>query len=122
MPLITILVEDSPTIREALIPSMLELGNMEVVAFAETPDEASVAFENFKDEWQVAVVDLFLKQGTGLAVLRRLRDRDPGRHVVVLTNYCTDALREQCMALGANAMFDKSTELDPFFDYCKALG
>ena len=38
-----------------------------------------------------------------------------GRKVYVLTNHATADLREACVRLGADAVFDKSTELDEFF-------
>ena len=118
MPSITILVEDSNRIREVLIPSMEELGSMQVVAVAETVDEATAALALHGAEWQVAVVDLFLRQGSGLDVLRACRDRLPHQRVVILTNYATAEIRNRCLDMGADAVFDKSTELDAFFDLC----
>jgi CheY-like chemotaxis protein len=122
MPSLTILVEDSSKIREVLVPSMEELGNMQVVAIAETSSEALAALEQHKATWQVAVVDLFLREGSGLDVLRACQNRGTHQRVVVLTNYATDDIRRRCLTLGANAVFDKSTELDAFFDLCAAWG
>ena len=64
------------------------------------------------------MVDIFLKQGSGLGVLRALRDRTPEQRVVVLSNYATVELRSQRRELGADRVFDKSTELATFLDYC----
>lgn len=114
----TILVEDSKTIRDALIPTLAELGDMEVVAVAETAVEALTALHSMSDKWQLAVVDLFLKQGSGLDVLRACGRHHPGRLVIVLSNYATAQMREECKALGADGVFDKSTQLDAFFDFC----
>ena len=118
MPSITILVEDSNRIREVLVPSMEELGNMKVVAIAETVDEATAALDLHGAEWRVAVVDLFLREGSGLDVLRACRHRLPHQRVVILTNYATAEIRSRCLGMGADAVFDKSTELDDFFDLC----
>lgn len=122
MPTITILVEDSSKIREVLVPSMEELGNMQVVAIAETAGAALAAMAEHAATWQVAVVDLFLREGSGLDVLRASRERRPDQRVVVLTNYATPEIRRRCLALNADAVFDKSTELDAFFDLCAAYG
>jgi CheY-like chemotaxis protein len=122
MPSLTILVEDSSKIREVLVPSMEELGNMQVVAIAETSSEALAALQEHRATWQVAVVDLFLREGSGLDVLRACQHRGAHQRVVVLTNYATDDIRRRCLTLGANAVFDKSTELDAFFDLCAAWG
>lgn len=51
-------------------------------------------------------------------MLRALRDRTPEQRVVVRSNYATVELRSQCRELGADRVFDKSTELDTFLDYC----
>ncbi|MDR6215615.1 response regulator [Paracidovorax wautersii] len=111
-----ILVEDSATIRDTLIPAMHELADIDVVATAETVLEALAASDHC--DWGLMVLDLFLKEGSGLTVLERLRHRPRHQRIVVLTNYATPDIRERCARLGANAVFDKSTELDAFFEDC----
>jgi len=118
MSLVTILVEDNPAIRESLLAAMDELPALDVVATAETANQAARALETYNDRWDLAVVDLFLKQGSGLSVLRACQQRPPSRHVLVLTNYPTPDIRRRCLELGADAVFDKSTELEAFFDRC----
>lgn len=118
MPLSTILVEDSKTIRENLIPALAELANVEVVGIAETASEAAVVLELLKDTWQLAVVDLFLREGSGLTVLRACQGRLAHQRVAVLTNYPTEEMRRRSLELGADAIFDKSRELDLFFEWC----
>lgn len=114
----TVLVEDSQTIRDALIPTMAELGDMEVVGVAEGAQEAVALLDFLRPSWELAVVDLFLKQGSGLDVLRAWGYRRSGRLLVVLSNSATKDMREQCARLGADAVFDKSTQLDAFFSFC----
>ncbi len=118
MALITFLVEDNPTIRDNLIPAMEDLVNASVVGFAETEREAAQWLQTHAQEWHLAVVDLFLKEGSGLGVLASCRERTAQQRVVVLTNYATRDIRERCMKLGADAVFDKSNELDAFLEYC----
>ena len=118
MSLVTILVEDNPAIRENLLAAMDELTDLEVVATAETASQAATAFNAYGESWELAVVDLFLKQGSGLSVLKACQERPPSRHVLVLTNYPTPEIRKRCLALGADGVFDKSTELEAFFDRC----
>ena len=72
--------------------------------------------------WDIAVVDLFLAQGSGLGVLRHLRARSPSQRAVVLSNYATADMRRRCREAGADAVFDKSNELEAFIDYCNRLG
>jgi len=117
MPLITILIEDSKTIRDNLIPALRELADIDVVAFAETVSQAVEALQK-NDAWELAIVDLFLKEGSGLTVLRACQRRAAHKHVVVLTNYLNLSIREECLRLGADAVFDKSNEIEAFFDHC----
>lgn len=121
MPILTILIEDNKTIRDALIPTMAEMANVQVIAVADTAADAIDALEAHKATWQLAVVDLFLREGHGLMVMRACRDRRPGQRVVALTNYATDEIRRSCAESGADAVFDKSTELEAFFEYLREL-
>jgi len=121
MPILTILIEDSKTIRDALIPTMAEMANVQVIAVADTAADAIDALEAHKAAWQLAVVDLFLREGHGLTVMRACRDRRPDQHVVALTNYATEDIRRSCAEAGADAIFDKSTELEAFFEYLREL-
>ena len=54
--------------------------------------------------WELAIVDLFLKQGSGLGILDACRDRDASQRVVVLSNYATADMRKRCADLGADAV------------------
>ena len=116
--LITYLVEDSSTIRDNLISTLEEIAPVKVVGFAETEDEASAWLSNHNCDWQLAIVDLFLKEGSGLGVLRGCQNRTANQKVIVLTNYATNDIRRRCAELGSDAVFDKSNELDELLDYC----
>lgn len=122
MHLTTILVEDNETIRSTLVPALEELGNVRVLAMAATAGEAKEALHTWRDQWKLLVVDLFLASGTGLQVLETVAQRLPGQHVVVLSNYATTEMRRRCLELGADAVFDKSTQLEAFFEHCCLLG
>jgi len=134
MPLSTILVEDNKTIQETLIPALEELADAKVVAVAATASDAIEAFAQWREDWQLAVVDLFLEEGSGMDVLQALKHRKglwaqqnptrqdmPVQQVYVLSNYATADMRRQCEALGADGVFDKSTELEAFFNRCSEL-
>ena len=70
----------------------------------------------------LVIVDLFLRSGSGLGVLRHLREAGSPSRRIVLTNYATEEVRERCLALGADKVFDKSTDLDALISYCSGLG
>ncbi|HEX2539537.1 MAG TPA: response regulator [Caldimonas sp.] len=114
----TILVEDSETIREALIPTLAELADAEVIVVAQTAAEGILALATH--DWELAIVDMQLKQGTGLAVLRAGQGRAPYQHMIGLSNYATPDIRRRCMEAGADAVFDKSTEVEAFLEKCRS--
>lgn len=117
------IVEDSPTIRENLIETLHELVQVEVVGLADTEREARQWIASHPDAWDIAVVDLFLRQGSGLKVVEACKGRRHGQKVIVLSNHATSDMRRRCAQLGADAVFDKSTEIDALLDYCvKARG
>ena len=117
-PLKTYLVEDNSTIRENLLGTLEELTCIEPVGFAETEADATRWLRDRHSEWNLAIVDLFLKQGSGLGVLQDCRGRRSNQKVIVLSNYATPDIRRRCTLLGVDAVFDKSTEIDALVDYC----
>ena len=118
MALITYIVEDSATIRENLISTLEEIAPVKLVGFAETENEANHWLAANDGDWQLAIVDLFLKEGSGLGVLKGCQNRLPHQRVVVLTNYATDDIRRRCADLGSDAVFDKSNEIAALLDFC----
>ncbi len=117
MGLKTYIVEDNPTIRENLIATLEELACIEPLGWADSEAQARTWFAR-SPQWELAIVDLFLKQGSGLGVLEACRARGAGQRVVVLSNYATTDMRKRCSQLGADAVFDKSNEIDALIDYC----
>lgn len=114
----TFIVEDNPTIRENLIGTLEELADVRIAATADTENEAKAWMAAHPGEWDLAIVDLFLKQGSGLGVLAACRNRTNTQKVVVLSNYATADIRQRCAQLGVDAVFDKSNEIDALVDYC----
>jgi len=108
------LVEDSPVIRAALSESLEELVGARVVNGASTEAQACQWLADHPNDWDLAVVDLFLLEGSGLNVVKVCSQRELRQKVVVLTGYATAAMRQRCLASGADAVFDKATEIDDF--------
>jgi two-component system OmpR family response regulator len=117
----TYIVEDNATIRENLIGTLEELASVHSLGWSETEADARAWLGSHGSAWDLAIVDLFLKQGSGLGVLQACHERGRGQRVVVLSNYATDDMRRRCAQLGADAVFDKSNEIDALVDYCLAL-
>lgn len=114
----TYIVEDNATIRENLIATLEELASVEPVGMAETEDDGKSWLIANHTQWDLAIVDLFLRQGSGLGVLAACRARHPHQRMVVLSNYATPDVRMRCAQLGVDAVFDKSNEIEALVDYC----
>jgi two-component system, OmpR family, response regulator len=111
-------IEDNPTIRENLVGTLEELTAVRVTGTSATEDEALAWLEQHIEQWDVVIVDLFLKQGSGMRIAQRVTRARPGQKIVVFSNYINANVRKRCAQIGVDAVFDKSTEIDALVDYC----
>ena len=111
-------VEDNPTIRENLVGTLEELTSVKVAGSSATEDEALAWLEANGKRWDLVIVDLFLKQGSGIHLAQRIRRQRPSQKIVVFSNYINASVRQRCAQIGVDAVFDKSTEIDSLVDYC----
>ena len=118
----TFLVEDSSVIRDNLTEALHENTPIEVVGAAEDEATALAWVSAHRDSCDLVIVDIFLKAGTGLGVLKGMAAIGRGPHRVVLSNHATADVRAKCMELGADQVFDKSNEIDEMFGYLNRLG
>jgi len=120
-PLKTYIVEDSQVIRENLIATLEELVPVKVVGTAEDERTAVQWLTRPENPVDLVIVDIFLKGGSGLGVLRSANGMPNGAKLVVLSNYATPDMRRKCLELGADRVFDKSNEIDALIQYCDRL-
>jgi len=69
----------------------------------------------------LVIIDIFLKSGSGLGVLRSAGTMPQSAKLVVLSNYATPEMRRKCAELGADRVFDKSHDIDELITYCADL-
>ncbi|NUZ05071.1 response regulator [Piscinibacter koreensis] len=112
------IVEDSPVIRENLVAALEELAPIEVVGTAEDEPSAVRWLAESDNDCDLVVVDIFLKSGSGLGVLKAAATTNQSKKLVVLSNYATPDMRRKCLELGADRVFDKSNEIDALILYC----
>lgn len=117
----TYIVEDSPLIRENLIATLEELVPIQVVGTAEDETTAVLWLTEPGNAVDLVIVDIFLKTGSGLGVLRSVTELAQAFRLVVLSNYATPDMRQRCQELGAHRVFDKSNEIDALVQYCGEL-
>jgi CheY-like chemotaxis protein len=115
-PLRILLVEDSPLLRGRLENMLSQHAAFKVTGLAAAEAEAIEKLDSVP--YDVIVVDVELRPGSGIGVIRqaRARNKDPkdGGHVwiIVLTNYDLPTVRERCMQAGADHFLDKMREID----------
>jgi CheY-like chemotaxis protein len=114
-------VEDNVAIRDGLVETLAELAGVQTVGTAAAEKPAVQWLQDPAHDWDVAIVDLLLEPGggTGLGVLRALAGRPASRSVVVLTGTANPDVRDQCLAMGAERVFDKAMETDDLIAWCQ---
>jgi len=121
MTLAVFIVEDEPLVQDSLKVVLEGYLQAEVVGTALSEAEAVAWLQANEEGWQLLVVDLLLKQGTGIGVLAALSALGRKRGIVVaLTNAASPDNRAECLRLGADAVFDKAAEVNEFLAYCAA--
>jgi DNA-binding NarL/FixJ family response regulator len=117
-----LLVEDMKQMQAVVTDLLSAVGDFRVVGLVATEAEAKLWLAENPGAWDLAIVDLVLDQGSGLAVVPRARDaRHEDAQIIVFSDYAGGAIRAHCEKLGANAVFLKS-ESRELMDYCSALG
>lgn len=102
------LVEDLRQVEGALTDYLSSLGNFRVVATARTEAEANHWLQEHPGEWDALILDLVLDQGSGMNVISRARAQPGAGKIAVFSGYASEGIRQHCLALGADAVFDKA--------------
>ncbi len=103
-------VEDSELIRERLLSMLAHMSSVDVVGYSESAANAVAGILASRPD--VVVLDIKLKAGSGIEVLRTIRRRLPALAVVMLTNYATEEYRKKCLEAGAEYFLDKTNEFE----------
>jgi DNA-binding NarL/FixJ family response regulator len=109
-PLRVFLVEDSALFRERLSESLATAGNVKVVGWEDSELPAVAALRML--QWDIVILDLHLKHGSGMGVLKSLQEmgRPPETTVIVLTDHDFYLYRSKTLESGADLFFVKSRE------------
>ncbi|MDO9360025.1 MAG: response regulator [Polaromonas sp.] len=115
------IIEDNAVLRNIIVDALGDIPGMEVLFYADNEVSATNWLSSNDGAWDLAVVDLHLRKGSGVGALSWCTTRRPNQRVVVLSGELSDEVRKQCLSLRADAVFDKGTDMDKFLDYCKSL-
>lgn len=112
------LIEDSALLQELLAGMFRELDGVQFCGCAE--GEAEALQRLAETPVDLVIIDIELKQGSGIGVLDALQtdsDLYGNPRKAVLTNYAHASMRQRCERFGMDAFFDKSLHLNQLIDY-----
>lgn len=105
-----VLVEDSEVVRRRLEELLRTVPGVAVVGQAEGVSEALDVIGRTAPN--AVVLDLRLRDGSGMMVLEAVKKIRPATTVVILTNHGTEEHRIRALALGADWFLDKTADFD----------
>lgn len=105
-----LLVDNSSIVRERLKAMLSEVPRVETVSQAKDQLEALGLLKKLNHE--VVILDIEMPGGSGIDLLRKLKERQQPPLAIVLTNLSDSQYRKKCMDAGADFFFDKSSEFD----------
>ncbi len=108
-PVKVFLADDSALIRDR-VAAMLASSAMAIVGEAQTPQASIQGILAAHPD--VVVLDVQLEGGSGLEVLRAVREAEPAIAFVVFSNNAGPAYRKRYLGEGAWRFLDKTTEFD----------
>jgi DNA-binding NarL/FixJ family response regulator len=100
------LVDDHPLLREGLAGLINRLPDIKICGEAETAGEALDGISKTKAD--AAIVDLSLKEGSGIELIKAIRARSPGTAVLVLSMHDERRYAERCIRAGARGYVMKA--------------
>lgn len=100
-----LIVDDHPAVREALALRIAAQPDLEVCGEAADAAEALQLAEATKPD--VAVIDIALKSGNGIDLIKRLRARDERFRAIVWSMYGEDLYAERALRAGAVGYISK---------------
>jgi DNA-binding NarL/FixJ family response regulator len=114
------LVEDSPEIRVRLAEELERIPSVRVVGWAASERDAIEGIARTRPD--LAVVDLHLETGSGLAVLNQFQGLDGNTtRFVVYSNSGDSAALESCVRSGALRAFDKTIEIPELLSFVAGM-
>jgi DNA-binding NarL/FixJ family response regulator len=118
-PLRVLLVEDSKVLTERVAETLRQTPDVELIGAVDTEDAARDAVA--RNNIDLMILDLHLKQGNGFGVLRGMVGLTDKPEVVVLTNYDLPEYQAAAMALGASHFMDKVRDFDKLAEVLQQL-
>lgn len=114
-----LVAEDSPLLRNQIIHMFSDLKGIEVVGEALDGLEACRAISQLKPD--VVILDILMRGGYGIEVLKKIKREDSFTVVIVLTDCTSPPYRKRSTEAGAEFFLDKSMEFGKMRQIIKRL-
>ena len=112
------IADDSDILRERLVDNLSQLPNVNVVGEAK---DVAMAQEAINDlEFDLAIYDIKMPNGSGIELIRDTKKKYPPTKVIMMTNYSIGSYKDKCLGAGADYFFDKS-DLDEMITLIEQL-
>ena len=102
------IADDSFIVVERLVDILRQIRGIEVIGCASDGPRAAQSIERLDPD--AVILDLQMREGSGLDVLRAVKKNSPTTTVIVLTNFTYPQYRKRCLDAGADLFLDKSTD------------
>lgn len=109
-----LIVDDSKQIRERIVALLTEFHQIRVAGQAGSSAETLEALDHIRPD--AVILDIRLPDGSGIELLKTIKDRYPDIRVIMLTNFDYGQYRRQCRKLGADHFLNKTLEFDKIAD------
>ena len=116
MTISAVVVEDSKEILGVVEDLLGQIGPYRVIGRIETEMDGTAWAERHGKRFDLAVIDLVLREGSGFNLIKRFRQASPRARILVLSDYATPAIKTRCVEIGADAVFSKG-EINAFASY-----
>ncbi len=100
-PIRIMVVEDHHVVRHGLVALLQTVDDFEVVAQADTSDDAIALYRQHQPA--ITLMDLRLKSGSGVAAIQGIRELAPESRIIVLTTYDGDEDIHKAIQAGARS-------------------
>lgn len=104
------IADDSEAVRGRLIELLSEVEGAEVVGQAANIGDAIEGISRLKPH--VVILDIRMPGGSGIDVLKRIKQESRPPVVMMLTNHASPQYRKKCVEWGADFFLDKSRDLE----------
>lgn len=114
-----LIVDDHPVVREGLAMQIATQSDLEVCGEAEDVPAALALVTSVQPD--LVIIDISLKKGTGLDLIRRIKDRNDPVPILVWSMYPENLYAERALRAGAQGYLHKGRATSHLLDAIRAV-